>query len=155
MRRIIPCLSLAWVVLTALAIGCSSELPTYPVEGQVVYSDNGQPVQGPLMIWFESTTPPYQRSNGVIDKDGKFSLSTIREGSGSIAGEHRVRIDPVMPNSSAMEQPQTLLARIMDPKYYEFRTSGLVITVQDQGNSVVLKVDPPPGGRRKQPRQSD
>jgi|SRR5262245_9245521 len=137
------------LAVSLIALGCNSELKTYPVEGELIYSDTGEPVRHPLTIWFESTTAPYQRSMGLV-KEGKFVLGTTREANGSIAGEHRVRIDPFVPNGAATEPAAKALARIMDPKYLEFRTSGIVVNVQtNRGNSVTIKVDPPPGGRKQ------
>ena len=41
-----------------------------------------------------------------------------------ISGEHRVRFDPYVPNSASIENPDVVLARVMNPKHLEFRTSG-------------------------------
>jgi len=136
-------------VLALAALGCRSEAPTYPTEGEVVYSDNGEPVPGAMTIWFESTNPPYQRSVGIV-KDGKFYLSTKRDGSGSIAGPHRVRFDPTVPDGGAIENPQAALGRIMHPRYLEFQTSRLKVDIEPVSkNTIKIKVDPPPGGRKK------
>lgn len=130
-----------------LAPGCNSEAPTYPVEGEVVYANTEEPVRGSLTVWFESTAPPYQRSSGIV-KDGKFYLSTTRDGNGSIAGEHRVRFDPFVPNGAAIEQPEVALAKVMHPKHLEYRTSGIVVNIEPSQNKVRVKVEPPPGGRK-------
>ena len=118
MRTTIPLL----FALVLLPTGCSCQKPTYPVKGKVVYKEDGKPVAGGVVIWFESTTPPYERAQAAVDKDGNFVLSTVREGSGAIQGEHRIRFDPppVMDGTAA-----SALARIMHPRYNEFATSGL------------------------------
>jgi hypothetical protein len=135
--------------LAAVLAGCSSEAPTYQTEGEVVYADTGERVPASLTVWFESTTPPYQRSSGVV-KDGKFYLSTTRDGNGAIAGEHRVRFDPFVPNGGAVDDPAAALARVMNPKHLEFRTSGIVVTIAPVArNTFQIKVEPPRGGRKK------
>jgi len=129
--------------------GCKSEPPKYPVEGEVVYAGSGDPVPGSFTIWMESTTPPYQRSIGIV-KDGKFTMSTNREANGSVAGPQRVRFDPTVPNGGAIDNPEAALARIMHPKNLEFRTSGLTVNIEAvPQNKVRIEVEPPPGGRRK------
>jgi hypothetical protein len=71
-----------WVGTLALMfiIGCG-EAKTYPVKGEVVYADNDEPVRCGLTIFFESTTPPHQRSSGLVDADGKFYTSRRAPGS--------------------------------------------------------------------------
>ena len=117
-----------------IGLGCG-EPKTYPVTGEVVYADTGEPVRSTLTIFFESTAPPYQRSSGLVDADGKFYTSTLREASGSLAGEHRVRFDPGHPGTG----PTGLaaLAPIMHPKYADFRTSGLTVAVRANDQNVI------------------
>lgn len=127
-------MSLAIGVLAALAAGCG-EPRTYPVTGEVVYADTGEPVRHPLTIFFESTKPPYQRSSGLVDTEGKFYTSTLRDASGSLAGEHRVRFDPGHPGTGPTGP--AALAPIMHPRYADFRTSGLTVSVSPNDPNVV------------------
>ena len=128
-----------------VVLGCNAEPPTFQTSGEVVYSDTGELVPGSLTIWLEATNPPYQRSLGIVT-DGKFTLGTSREDNGSIAGEHRVRFDPFVPNGAALESAESALGRVMHTKYLEFRTSGLVVKIEaTPTNTLRLTVDPPPG----------
>lgn len=125
--------------------GCGPErVPTYPVKGRVIFKENGQPAAAGAQIWFESTQPPeYLRSMSAISNDGSFLLSTDREGNGSMAGEHRVRIDPT--NSSGMNI-EAELAKVIDRKYFEFRTSGLKVTVKEkEAHDFKIELDRPAG----------
>jgi hypothetical protein len=144
-RHVIPAALAAALALT----GCSGQEPTYPSRGRVVYKGSGEPVSN-VTIWFESTRPPYQRASGIVEDDGTFSLSTIAENSGAIRGEHRVRFDPGHPGGVPIaESAEKGLATIMDPKYLEFRTSGIVVTVDPRpGNEFTIEVERGPHARR-------
>jgi len=143
LRRLRPTLLLVPLVFC----GCKTEEPTYPVAGDVVYKD-GEPVTEGLTIWFESTTSPYKRSVGLVDKNGKFYTSTLADGSGSIEGEHRVRFDAGEPGSGIAGA--NALGSIMDAKYAEFATSGIVVDVKPgSGNLFRIEVERGPRGPKK------
>lgn len=125
-------------VLAALA-GCGTK--THPVRGTVVYKGDGKPVQGGVTIWFESTTPPYDRASGVVEKDGTFYLSTVRDGSGAIQGEHRTRFEPAVPYAEA--NAEAALAKTMPPRYREYRTSELKQVIQPGQNEFKIEVERP------------
>lgn len=130
----------------AFIVSCG-EPKTYPVKGEVVYADTGEPVRCGLTILFESTTPPYQRSSGLVDTEGKFYTSTLRDASGSLAGEHRVRFDPGQPGSGPTGP--AALAPIMHPRYAEFGTSGLTVGVRPDGENVLrITVERGPKGKK-------
>src|ERR1044072_3143100 len=117
--------ALLCVVAMALALvtsACSSRIPTYPTRGKVVYKDSGKPVGGGLMVWFESTTPPYHRSCSQLHENGEFELGFIHAGAGAPDGEHRIRFEPAQPGGMSA---QDALAKRMHPRYYEYGTSGL------------------------------
>jgi hypothetical protein len=135
----------SFALLAALMLGCG-EPKTYPVNGEVVYADTGEPVRSGLTIFFESTAPPYQRSSGLVDTDGKFYTSTLRDSSGSLAGEHRVRFDPGSPGSGPTGP--AALAPIMHPRYAEFGTSGLTVGVRPDGQNV-LRIEVERGAKGK------
>src|SRR5262249_14636256 len=129
-------------LLATVIVGCSSQVPTYPVHGKVVYQEDGQPVCGGVTIWFESTTPPYERASGVVDGAGNFTLSTVREGSGAMKGEHRIRFEPAVPYSEPTAA--RALAKRMPPRYLEYRTSGLTRTITTGDNYFVIEGAKPP-----------
>lgn len=140
LRRIAGWL-ISGLLLAGLPAGCGSR--TYPVRGQVVYREDGRPVPGGVVIWFEATQPPYERASGIVDREGNFYLSTVRDGSGALAGEHRIRFEPQVPY--AEPNAALALAKIMDPRFLEFRTSGLVRTVSASGtNELRIEVEKPP-----------
>ena len=137
------CCALFCVVAIALALApsaCSSKIPTYPTRGKVVFKDTGKPVGGGLMIWFESTTPPYHRSCSQLDENGEFDLGFIHAGAGAPEGEHRIRLEVLQPGGASA--PDALAAR-MHRRYYEYGTSGLKQTIAKSDNQVVIEVEGP------------
>jgi hypothetical protein len=138
-------------LLVLMCAGCGEE-PTYPVQGKVVYSDTKEPVQAPgMIIMFAATKPPHAQSSSAIGPDGTFSMISVDPGSGSLAGEHRVRFVP----SLMGDDPAGAVARVMHRKYYNFDTSGITVEVKAKGeNNLTIEVerDPnPPTGRPANP----
>jgi hypothetical protein len=129
------------LVVFILVVTAACGAKTYPVRGKVVYKGDGKPVPGGVVVWFESTTPPYERASGVVESDGGFYLSTNRDGSGALQGEHRVRFEPAVPYAEA--DAESALAKTMPPRYREFRTSGLKHVVQPGENTFTIEVDRP------------
>lgn len=88
-----PCFAL----LGAIAIvGCSKgpSVQTYPVTGTVTY--NGKPVAGATVIYATGKDADAQRSTGITDEGGKFSLNTFISSKellrGAVPGEYKVAI---------------------------------------------------------------
>lgn len=140
MPRLVP-LALA----LALAAGCGPSDPkTYKVEGKVVFKDDGSPLRGGVVV-FESTAPPYIRSSSETDAEGRFRLATIQEGSGSVEGEHRVRVMPSMPEMVSGRMDATKeMSKALAAKYMDFGTSGIRVTVQPNAdNFFTIEVEKP------------
>ena len=137
-----PC---AFLIFSLAMTGCSGEEPTYEVTGKVVFADNQEPVPGGVTIVLESTRPPHERSSADIQRDGTFTLSSRRQGDGSIEGTHRVRF--TAPVSQGAPDPDVTVARILDQKYTEFATSGLTVEVEPDGdNELLVTVERAQGG---------
>jgi hypothetical protein len=99
-------------------------------------------VKGGLIVWFESTSPPYHRASSPVDGEGKFELGFIHAGAGAPEGEHRIRFEPAAPGALPAQEA---LARSMNPRYYEYSTSGLKQTIKKGDNEVVIEVEGPDG----------
>jgi hypothetical protein len=90
--------ALAVALLTV--VGCRTGPPppkTYAVKGKVVFKD-GQPMTAGL-IEFRSTADPSLMTNGEIQPNGTFKLTTHAGRDklpGAIEGEHKVTIMPKM-----------------------------------------------------------
>lgn len=131
------------IFVLALWVGCGeSGPPLYPVQGQVVYKDDGSPFRGATAVVFESRDPPYTRASSELDSDGKFVLATERRaGTGAMEGKHRVSISYI---TSAGAYVQETLAKQIDKKYFEFSTSGLEVDIKpNQPNEIKIELARP------------
>jgi hypothetical protein len=129
------------MILVAVA-GCSEGPPLYAVKGRVVYKDTKEPFQVGTSIVFESGAPPYQRASSPINDQGEFELSTEnRSGHGVMEGKHRVQIS-YLSNDGADLRPQ--LSKLIDPKYFEFRSSGIEVDIKpDAVNDFTIELERP------------
>ncbi|MEX0642992.1 MAG: hypothetical protein WD468_09850 [Pirellulales bacterium] len=142
------------LLLTLLALmttSCSSgALKTYPVEGHVVY-DDGSPVKGGT-VDFETVVgetadgqPRRVYANGAIDADGTFRLLTNREQEGVVAGVHRVAIGETPETGSDFDVMQASRRKkpTVLPKYANYDTSGLEVTVEPKSNAITITIKRP------------
>ena len=124
--------------IIAFASGCGSKEPTYPVRGQVVFKEDGQPAASGGSIWFERTQAPYPRSGSSINERGEFSLGTSSQSDGAFVGEFRVRVDPL----TLVGAHVASVAQSVDSKYFSFASSGIVQTVKpNQENVLRIEVE--------------
>jgi hypothetical protein len=139
----------AWLIvilcMSLCLAGCGGQSqPMHPVKGKVLYKNSGEPLPAGGTITFESASPPYLRATGRIEPDGSFELSTLDVGPGAPEGEHRVRVEPEVPDSVDMSQGYSAAqARIVHPKYLQFETSGLTYKVVPGENNFTVEVEKP------------
>lgn len=115
------------------ASGCGSKEPTYPVRGQVVFKEDGQPAAAGGSIWFERTQAPYPRSGSAINERGEFTLGTNSQSDGAFVGEFRVRVDPL----TLVGAHVASVAQSVDSKYFSFASSGIVQNVKPNMENVL------------------
>ena len=131
------CLVAGQAILTA---GCSNQPPTYPVSGQVTFSD-GEPV--------DSGTIEYRsdelglNARGKISSDGSYQLTTFRPGDGAVAGDHKV----VIVQHIVVETPRPVEHggsghahkphRAVDRSFANYRETPLVGSVSDRDENVI------------------
>lgn len=131
---------LCFAVTPACLAGCSDQPPTYVVQGMVVYPD-GKPVKrGTVEFELIIGKDPITAS-GEIGKDGTFQLGTYEENDGAVAGRHRAAVIADFEIGTAEERPELLPPKILDPKFSEFKTSGLEFEVEPKRNSILVEVD--------------
>lgn len=124
------------VCAAALATpGCGSKLKTYPVRGKIHFSD-GKPLPGGIVIFVSRDTGIQSRAR--IQQDGTYELGTLSKDDGSVAGLHRVAVQPlVLGPGMAAEHP---IAR----KFQSASTSGLEFDVRTDGpNKFDIEIEPP------------
>lgn len=111
--------------LAALAglglVGCGPA-KYYPVRGQVVFHENGQPVtEGEVR--FQSVAKPDIIASGKIGPDGKFSLSTPSHGEGVLEGQCRAAV--IVPPRNGKP--------VIHEKFADFDTADKKFTVVPRG----------------------
>jgi hypothetical protein len=128
-------------VLAALA-GCGDpdapkRVTVYEVKGQVLTAQ-GKPLSSGRIYFVPvkgSTTP----AQGTIAADGTFTLNSGQSGAGAAPGEYKVRIEPLEETLPVAGRGKSRAAVKRFPfpmKYNDEDTSGLVVTVQPQPNTL-------------------
>ena len=122
-------------MLTAAALaGCGGDgtPKTYRVKGQVVYKGGGPVTQGTVL--FESTGTPRVQASGEIQPDGTYELASDLGKPGTVAGEHRVMIQP--PFLETGQKP------LVKARYTSYATSKLTAKVEpNNSNDIKLEVE--------------
>lgn len=114
--------------LILACFGCGSRGPiTYPVTGEVVFED-GVALQGGIV---EFTAIKQQiTSQGFIGINGKFHLTTIRDGDGAVEGEHRAIVLFQFADGLVEHHHDAKTFRRPDNKFASYKTSELKFTVR-------------------------
>jgi hypothetical protein len=126
--------------LLALGLaGCSDgRLPTYPVEGQVVF-DDGRPVRTGFIEFLSDEHGINAR--GTIARDGTFQLTTYQTDDGAVGGRHQAVILQFL----AQENVPGIRHDHGDPvslKHSDYDTSGLEFVVEpNRSNSLRVVVE--------------
>jgi hypothetical protein len=126
---------MALLAALALGAGCTSDKTprTYPVKGKVVYKSNQQPLTVGTVL-FESVSEPKIQASGEVQPDGTFELASDLGKPGTVAGEHRVLIQP--PVLETGQKPPVL------KRFTSYSTSGLKATVSASGrNELTIQVE--------------
>lgn len=146
----VPCL--IWVCVS----GCgktSSAPEIVPASGTVLL--NGQPVEGVNVLFYPEKGP--QVSIGTTNDEGIFQLTTLKPQDGAYVGPNRVSLDmgtslvrrdgkPLKPEDKELlskpTSPGVISMRfkrvknsVVDEKYSDPRTSGLVFEVEPNGRN--------------------
>ncbi len=112
--------------LSLLCISCGktdAELPfaVHPVSGQVLFEGNRPPPEGAVLVARPlKEMPELQKTGGnprgVVDKEGKFKLTTLRPNDGAPAGDYELIITWHKPKEGVDEDgPDLLRGRYRDP----------------------------------------
>lgn len=103
--------------------GSGADLPeTYQVTGKILQED-GSPMNGGL-VEFQATTGAPVTTNGEIQPDGTFTLTTMIEEKklpGAVPGTYRVVIIPLMSDQAEQQhafEPMTV------PQTYDVKSDG-------------------------------
>lgn len=136
----------ATVAIALLQVSGCSGLKTYPVKGKVVFEKGDLNRLAGSAVEFVKDNDPNVRASGEIQADGSFSMATLAGGRpkpGAVEGTHLARI-----YLTGEEEPQVLFRKAgIDPRFLNFKTSGLIVKVPAEGD-VTLKVTPAKPGTK-------
>jgi hypothetical protein len=124
------------------AAGCGSRLQ--PVRGKVTYPD-GRPVTEGMVVFEARDDKEPITARGEIQPDGSYQLSTFKPGDGARLGKHRVLVAPKF-DPNAVDGPAK--PPPFDPRYADFKTSGLEVEVTSGTSDYPLQVSAGGNGRR-------
>jgi hypothetical protein len=129
------------IVLCLSIAGCGSDrLPVVPVEGTVRY--RGKPLESGSVTFLSAAGPV---AVGEIQKDGRFHLTTYRDGDGATLGTHQVTVGCYR-EPTAAERAKAAGSEPLGPipviprKYLAPSTSGLTAEVKSQNEPFRLEL---------------
>jgi hypothetical protein len=118
--------SLAWSVGSGCG-GDSGELPTVRVSGTLTV--DGKPVSKGTVHFHPAQGRP---ATGIV-QDGKFTLSTYKDGDGVVAGKNRVAVEVV--EEVPMKDGDTTSKSLIPAKFMNPDRSGIQLEVRPSGYS--------------------
>lgn len=140
-----PYLTAFVLLVCVILLGCGKGY--VPMNGRIVFSDNGEPLTQGTVIFTSNT----HMARGNIRADGSYSLGTDTANDGLPPGEYTIyivgastftvssKIIPATKDSEAITQVQTI--SVIDPKYQNPGTSDLSLNVDGSKKTYDIKVD--------------
>ncbi len=135
-------------LLVSMASGCSQQPQTFLVHGMVVFPDGKPLTKGTIEFEVTRDSKPIT-ATGEIASDGTFQLGTFQAKDGAIAGKHRVVVIANHVIGTGEERPEALPPPLLHPKYQDYKTSDLTVTVKPEVNNILIEVEPPPADSRE------
>jgi hypothetical protein len=152
----------AGALLTALlAPGCgvsSASSSSSQVAGRVTYA--GKPVTGGLIIFTPKDRPSGNWGAGLIEKNGRFSVTTHHESIALEPGSYRIFFRPPAPKveplrAGRLDDPEEKAGadsrpKLADPKpelpdkFYDPETSGLWVVIEREPNWIEIDMQDAP-----------
>ena len=126
------------VAFVAIVVsGCGSDM--HPVEGRFVWPD-GSPAKelAGSHVVFERPGENIT-SRGIVQPDGSFRLTTLKEFDGAPSGEYKVAL--LENRQSANREGTVLVPELVDTMYADLNTSGLTATVQRGPNTLTITIE--------------
>lgn len=107
------------------------------LEGQVTYSDTGEPLEHGTVNF---VTPTFQAS-GKIGQDGKYVMGSYKEDDGLPKGSYRVYVSDAFRNEDNPKERLPRPVSLIDDKFCSPESSGLQYTVDGSQKRFDIKVD--------------
>ena len=106
----------------------------------VVYPDGKPLTEGTVEFELQGMKKPITAS-GEINPDGTFQLGTYEANDGAIPGKHRVAVIAAYEIGTGVERPGLIPPPVLNPKFSDFKTSGLEFEVNPSPNNIMLEVE--------------
>jgi hypothetical protein len=154
--RLIALLSVVLAGFTGCS-GSSEHPPTYPVSGTVTWK--GQPLEGATLVFIPSDEKG-ESAAAKSDAQGKFEVTTFKQGDGARPGEYRVRVskyeevkrDPKAKNLTYEEEqaapdfdptarPTPPPKNLLPKKYESESSSGITHTVTESPTTLNITIE--------------
>lgn len=121
------------ICLLILLSGCggAERIGTVPAKGKLLL--DGQPLAGANIRFFPEKGPA---ASGFTNDAGEFVMDTNGDNAGVLPGTHQVAVEKVGPPDSNDEYAPG--KRITPEKYASIQTSGIKVTVPDDGKTDIL-----------------
>jgi len=130
--------------------GCGNSQATFPVRGQVVYSDGSSlPTTGQVIFESVDLDPPLE-AKGFFGTDGNFELTKFKGGNGVVAGDYKVAVMCNVPDDRGqLSQQEYQRARNpIDRRFKSPRSSPLRMTVSAETAPHEFRIEVHPPRRR-------
>lgn len=122
------------LIVCLAVMGCgSSQIPTYPVSGTVVFEDGSSVRTG--IVELESLDHKLS-ATGKIREDGSFVLGTYKSDDGACAGRHRAIVVQLIINDGTVKHSKDH-GHPVDPMYASYTTSPLTATVKERDDTTL------------------
>lgn len=121
------------LLATCCICGCSSQLSTYPVAGKIRFEAGGVVKVGTVEL---KSREHGVQARGQISTDGTFTLTTFEENDGAVAGTHDCVVTQMVITEDLGRHRASTLG-VIDRRYFNYSTSGLVVEINDQGENEV------------------
>lgn len=121
----------------ALLCGCSAGPKMHPVNGRITFPDGTPLPEGSIELQAKDAGARQWHPRAAVNKDGSFSVTTVigdRERKGAPQGTYDVIVVSVTGRGQSR----------IDPRFMDFATSGLTVTVQPGNNECPFEVTKPP-----------
>jgi len=130
--------------------GCGDSRATFPVRGQVVYSDGSSlPTSGQVIFESVDLDPPLE-AKGFFGTDGHFELVKFKGGSGVVAGDYKVAVMCNLPDDRGQLSQREFqrASKPIDRRFMSPRSSPIRITVSAETAPHDFRIEVHPPRRR-------
>jgi hypothetical protein len=130
--------------------GCGNSQATFPVSGQVVYSDGSSlPTTGQVVFESVELDPPLT-AKGFFETDGKFELTRFKGANGVVAGDYKVAVICNVPDDRGQMSPQEYkrASNAIDRRFTNPRSSPIRVKVSAETAPHEFRIEVKPPRRR-------